>query len=277
MKFIDLFAGIGGFHQALKGIGHCVFASEIDRFAQKTYLLNHGIFPVGDITQIKAEDVPSHDLLCAGFPCQAFSIAGKRKGFEDARGNLFFEIVRIADYHRPRFLLLENVKGLLSHDSGTTFKTIVSLLEKLEYKIAWKVLNAKDFGVPQNRERVFIVCFQNENDYLKFEWPQAQPLTKKLSDIVERSVQKTIANTIRTSGRNSGIGTKHNWDSYCYSDTRNGENTYQLTPRDCARLQGFPDTFEIPVSANQAYKQFGNAVCVPVVRALVEKIHNLLV
>ena len=164
-KFIDLFAGIGGIRRPYQKLGgECVFSSEIDKFAIKTYEANWGETPSGDITQIEAKDIPNFDILLAGFPCQAFSIAGKRKGFDDTRGTMFFEVERILEYHKPKCFMLENVKGLLSHDKGNTFRVMRDILEKkLDYKIYYKVLNAKDFGVPQNRERIIIVGFKNHN------------------------------------------------------------------------------------------------------------------
>ncbi len=270
VKFIDLFAGIGGFHEALKFMAECVFASEIDKYASQTYEANHGMKPHGDITKIDAKDIPAHDMLCAGFPCQSFSIAGKRLGFEDTRGTMFFEIARIVEHHRPKILLLENVKGLVNHDKGKTFKLILDTLVNLGYAVKYKVLNAKDYGIPQKRERIFIVGFLDKNAADRFEWPEKRSLEKTLSDVLEVLVKKDIANTVRSSGRSSGIHDRHNWDTY---EVDGGLR--KLTPRECARLQGFPDSFIIPVSNTQAYKQFGNAVCVNVVKAIMERIAKL--
>lgn len=310
MKFIDLFAGIGGFHEAAKSLGwECVFASEIDKYACQTYQANHGITPQGDITKIDAQDIPDHDILFAGFPCQAFSVAGKRLGFEDTRGTLFFEIARILKEKQPKMFLLENVKGLKNHDNGKTLATILDTLKSLGYDVHWKVLNAKDYGVPQNRERIFFMGFKEPR---VFEWPQAQPKVT-LSQVLEDDFEKEIANTIRSGARGSGIGDKHNWDTYklspkaldrmkrwqqerttstcileknadhtptlrstyykdCTKITINTGTIRRLTPRECARLQGFPDSFIIPVSNSQAYKQFGNAVCVKVVESLLKNL-----
>ena len=186
-KFIDLFAGIGGIRRPYQNLGGtCVFSSEIDKFAIKTYEANWGETPSGDITQIEAKDIPKFDILLAGFPCQAFSIAGKRKGFDDTRGTMFFEVERILEYHKPKCFMLENVKGLLSHDKGNTFRVMKDILEKkLDYKIYYKVLNAKDFGIPQNRERIFVVGFRNDLKLnKKFKFPDPVTLDKKLQDFL---------------------------------------------------------------------------------------------
>lgn len=163
IRFIDLFAGIGGIRIPFDEMGYnCVFSSEWDKAAQATYYANFGEMPYGDITKIEASEIPQHDLLLAGFPCQAFSIIGKMKGFEDVRGTMFFEVARILDYHKPQYILLENVKQLVSHDKGRTFSTILDILKNLGYHVKWKVLNALDFGLPQKRERVIIVGFRDE-------------------------------------------------------------------------------------------------------------------
>ena len=178
-RFIDLFAGIGGIRLPFDELGgRCVFSSEWDKAAAATYRANFGEMPSGDITQIPAEIIPSHDLLLAGFPCQAFSIMGKMKGFEDTRGTMFFEIERILNYHRPRVILLENVKQLVSHDGGRTFRVILDRLASLGYYTKWQVLNALDFGLPQKRERVIIVGFRRETDYYRFNGSPAKPCVK---------------------------------------------------------------------------------------------------
>ena len=317
--FIDLFAGIGGFHEAAKELGgHCVFASEIDKFAQQTYEANHGMKPQGDITKIDAKHIPDHDILFAGFPCQAFSVAGKRLGFEDTRGTLFFEIARILKEKQPKMFLLENVKGLKNHNDGKTLEVILTTLKDLGYEVHYTVLNARDYGVPQNRERIFFVGFKEPR---AFAWPEKKPKII-LSEYFGGYWHKDIANTVRSSGRGSGIDDKHNWDSYLVHDCKkhlltekainrmekwklNGatstclleknathtptlRSTYykdctkitindtcgirKLSPKECGLLQGFPESFIIPVSDTQAYKQFGNAVCVPVVKAILKQI-----
>ena len=181
-KFIDLFAGIGGFHYALKSFGaECVFASEIDKKAQNTYYSNHDINPYGDITQINEKDIPKHDIMCGGFPCQAFSISGKQKGFKDTRGTLFFDIARIVAFHKPRILFLENVKNFTKHDNGNTLKIVIDTLTGLDYTVQYKVLNTSNFGLPQNRERVYIIAFHNSyaNQTFDFPSPNIKLHTKK--------------------------------------------------------------------------------------------------
>ena len=186
--YIDLFAGIGGIRRPYQNLGgECVFSSEIDKFAVQTYKENWGETPSGDITKIDEKNIPNFDILLAGFPCQSFSIAGKRKGFSDIRGTMFFEIERILEYHKPKCFMLENVKGLVNHDKGRTFKTILDILEnKLRYKVFYKVLNARDYGVPQNRERIIIIGFKNHN--IEFEFPEKFESNVKLLDILEENV-----------------------------------------------------------------------------------------
>jgi len=188
-KFIDLFAGIGGLSLPFRELGmECVFSSEIDKFAIQTYFNNFNELPFGDIKEISEKDIPAHDLLLGGFPCQAFSMAGKRKGFKDDRGNLFYEITRILSFHKPKAFLLENVKGLINHEKGKTFKTILNNLTNLGYKVSYKVLNARDFGLPQNRERVYIVGFLEHNINFNFPMPINKPTL--VSDIIEDNIDK---------------------------------------------------------------------------------------
>jgi DNA (cytosine-5)-methyltransferase 1 len=191
-KYIDLFAGIGGFHYALNSFGaSCVFASEWDKYAAETYYANHQFKPSGDITQIDEATIPKHDILCGGFPCQAFSISGKQKGFEDTRGTLFFDILRITNKHTPKVLFLENVKNLIKHDDGKTILTITNSLTELGYNIHYKVLNASNFGLPQNRERVYIVGFHKSLNSKNFKFPK--PINKRISlyDILEENPENT--------------------------------------------------------------------------------------
>ncbi len=295
MRTIDLFAGIGGIRQGFSKVFDLdvVFSSEIDKFAQQSYFLNYKELPAGDITKIKEEDIPQHDLLLAGFPCQAFSNAGLKRGFEDTRGTLFFDVARIIKYHKPKIVFLENVKGLLSHNKGETFKTILNVLEELEYKVFYKVLNAKDFGVPQNRERVYIVCFREDID---FEFPVGDKKSK-VGDILDKVIDsKTIISDRLWEGhqrrlaehkeKGNGFGYRIFDEESEYTSTlsaryykdgseilirRNG-NPRKLSVRECARLQGFPENFLIGVSDTQAYKQFGNSVCVPVIEAIAKKV-----
>ena len=300
--FIDLFAGIGGIRRAyqVEG-GACVFSSEIDKFACQTYEANWGEYPSGDITQIEAEEIPKFDILLAGFPCQAFSIAGKRKGFDDTRGTMFFEVERILEYHKPKCFMLENVKGLTNHDKGNTFRVMRDILEnKLGYKIYYKVLNAKDFGVPQNRERIIIVGFKNHD--VEFEFPKPSGIKTKLGDILEKEVEPkyTISDRIWAShqrrkethrAKGNGFGYNlFNADSE-YTSTisaryykdgseilieQKGKNPRKLTPREAARLQGFPDDFKLPCSDGQMWKQFGNSVPTKMINAVAKNVVKAL-
>tara|TARA_B100000575_G_C23068436_1_gene615329 strand:- start:174 stop:1097 length:924 start_codon:yes stop_codon:yes gene_type:complete len=295
--FIDLFAGIGGIRIPFDELGgNCVFTSEFDKFAQQTYEANFGETPSGDVTLINEKDIPKHDLLLAGFPCQAFSNAGLRKGFNDTRGTLFFDIARILDYHKPKAFLLENVKGLRSHDNGNTFRTIVKVLNEIGYQtLESQILNAKDFGLPQNRERVFIVGFWKYKD---FRFPEPPKIKTRLGSILQNRVKDkyTISDKLWDShqrrrkenqlkGRGFGYSLfnkdsefTRTLSSRYYKDgseiliEQKNKNPRMLTPLEARRLQGFPDNFVIPVSDNQAYRQFGNAVAVPVVRAISKKI-----
>ena len=295
-KFIDLFAGIGGIRIPFDELGgQCVFTSEFDKFAQETYAANFGEKPSGDITLIDEKDIPEHDILLAGFPCQAFSHAGLKKGFEDTRGTLFFDIARIVSHHRPQAFLLENVKGLRGHDEGRTMKTIIKTLNEMEYDLHVEVLNAKHFGLPQNRERIFIVGFKNP---VNFNFPQPPMTTTRLGKILQpRTKEKyTISDRLwgshqmrkeRAKSKGYGFGySLFNRDSThtstmsarYYKDgseiliEQKGKNPRMLTPREAARLQGYPDSFEIPVSKGQAWKQFGNSVPINVIRALAKEI-----
>ena len=301
-KYIDLFAGIGGIRRPYQNLGGtCVFSSEIDKFAIKTYEANWGETPSGDITKIDAKDIPTFDILLAGFPCQAFSIAGKRKGFEDTRGTMFFEVERILEYHHPKCFMLENVKGLLSHDKGNTFRVMKDILEKkLKYKIYYKVLNAKDFGVPQNRERIIIVGFRNHN--VDFKFPEPTGIKTRLGDILEKNVDKkyTISDKIWASHQRRKVQhkAKGNGFGYClfnedseYTSTisaryykdgseilieQQDANPRRLTPREAARLQGFPDDFKLVVSDLQCYKQFGNSVPTKMIEAVANNVIEAL-
>ena len=301
--FIDLFAGIGGIRRPYQELGgKCVFSSEIDKFAVKTYEENWGETPSGDITKIEAKDIPNFDILLAGFPCQAFSIAGKRKGFADTRGTMFFEVERILEYHKPKCFMLENVKGLTNHDKGKTFKVMLDILEnKLKYKVYYKVLNAKDFGVPQNRERI-IVGFKNHD--VDFKFPEPIKNNKmKLGDILEKDVDDkyTISDKIWAShqrrkeqhkAKGNGFGYSLFNEESPYTSTisaryykdgseilieQKGKNPRRLTPREAARLQGFPDDFKLVVSDMQLYKQFGNSVPTKMIGAVANEIYKALV
>ena len=294
-KFIDLFAGIGGIRIPFEEIGgSCVFTSEFDKFAQQTYEANFGEKPSGDITLIDEKDIPSHDVLLGGFPCQAFSNAGLKKGFDDTRGTLFFDIARILKHHKPKAFLLENVKGLRGHDKGKTLQTIVRVLNDMDYNLSIEVLNAKHFGLPQNRERIFIIGFK---DIVNFQFPIAPMTPTRLGGILQKRVSDkfTISDRIwkshqerkerarskgygfgyslfnRDSTHSSTISARYYKDGSEILIEQKGKNPRMLTPREAARLQGFPDDFEIPVSKGQAYKQFGNSVSVNVIRAVAQE------
>jgi DNA (cytosine-5)-methyltransferase 1 len=327
LKSIDLFAGIGGIRLAFQNLGaQCVFSSEWDKFSQKTYAANFGELPHGDITQIAANEIPRHDILLAGFPCQAFSQAGLKRGFSDTRGTLFFDIQRILVAHRPRMFLLENVKQLRGHDKGRTLQTILSVLrgqdtelpddieisddsknalsEKLNYWVDYKVLRSCDFGVPQNRERVYIVGFNKDHygdlDFQNsFNWPMPLGVPTSVRQILQSHneiddkytiSQKLLDGHIRRKkehrekGNGFGFSVFKPEDRYTntisaryYKDGSEilidqsdlNRRPRKLTPRECARLQGYPEEFIVDaVSDAQAYRQFGNSVSVPVVQAV---------
>ena len=295
IKYIDLFCGIGGFRIAANKvfgksniIGRCVFSSDIDEYCQKSYFGNFDELPKGDITQISAKDIPDHDILFAGFPCQPFSIIGNGKGFEDTRGTLFFEIARIIKEKKPKAFILENVKRLVGHDNGHTMKRILETLKDLGYYVDFKILNALNYGLPQKRERVFIVgCLQP----LFFISPQKFKITKSLSDILENKVDKKhYASDYIIKKRQEKHKPKINpsiWhenksgniSSYPYSCALRAGASYnyllvngerRLTPREMLRLQGFPDSYKIIVPDSQIRKQAGNAVPVNLVKAVLE-------
>ena len=274
--YIDLFAGIGGFHLALKKAGmQCVFASEIDKFARETYINNHHIDEKifnDDIRKISPQEIPNHDILCAGFPCQPFSQAGHKKGFKDGsnseRGNLFFCIADILAEKRPKAFILENVRHLLNHDNGKTFEIIQNTLKNLNYDVHYKVIKASDFGKPQHRPRIYIIGFNKDFvSQTDFHFPQPIPLKETMTDIWEAPCEREIGFTLRVGGRGSSIDDRRNWDSYRV----NGE-VKQLTPLQGKRMMGFPDEFILPKSITQAMKQLGNSVCVNVVYHLAESV-----
>lgn len=303
-KFIDLFAGLGGIRIPFEEHGgECVFSSEWDKHAQKSYEANHGEAPHGDITQVKPEDIPPFDLLLAGFPCQPFSHAGHKKGFEDTRGTLFFNIAEIIQHHRPKAVFLENVKGLVGHDKGRTFKEIVRVLEEeLGYKVSSQVHNAKNYGVPQNRERIFIVAMRDGGPF-EFDINE-NPRKTRLGDILEdaNSIDEryTLSDGLWAGHqrrkaqhleKGNGFGYSLFTPESPYTSTisaryyKDGSeiliaqhqgNPRKLTPREAARLQGFPDSFRIVVSDTQAYKQFGNSVAVPAIRSVARKLAPLI-
>lgn len=337
-SFIDLFAGIGGIRIPFQELdGFCSFTSEWDKFAQKTYKINFGHEPNGDITKLTTKDIPEHDILLAGFPCQAFSQAGLKKGFEDTRGTLFFEVQKILVHKRPKAFLLENVKQLKGHDKGKTLTTILEVLRgtsdidsealakldmseeaksalgtKLNYWVNYKVLKANDFGVPQKRERIYIVGFDKDQfpkdfDFDKhFSFPEPSIEKTKVGTILEKNKnvdsKYTLSDRLWSGHQTRKLMHQNKGNGFGYSlFDRNSEytntisaryykdgsevlisqedikkNPRKLTPRECARLQGFPENYLIPVSDSQAYKQFGNSVSVPVIRALAKQITKTL-
>jgi len=276
--FIDLFAGIGGFHQSMHELGgKCVFASEIDSNARKTYeynfskyspdLFKNGLFNQ-DIKTIMPEEIPDFDLLCAGFPCQPFSQAGKKYGFDDnhksERGNLFFDIVEIIKVKQPKAFFLENVRGLINHDNGNTFKTIQYILtEELGYSFYHQIVKASDYGLPQLRPRAFMVGFRDEEILQNFTFPPKIPLKFTMSDVWGGECSREIGFTIRVGGRGSNINDRRNWDSYLVD----GE-VQKLSFNEAKKMQGFPDEYHFPVSATQAMKQLGNSVAIDAVKAV---------
>lgn len=297
IRFIDLFCGIGGFRIAFEeacdnnGImSECVFSSDIDKFCQTSYEANFGEKPHGDITTVEEQDVPNHDILFAGFPCQPFSIIGKMKGMNDTRGTLFFDIARIIKEKRPKAFILENVKQLVGHDKGKTLKTILKTLKDLGYYVQYSVLNALDFGLPQKRERIVIVGHQ---DPILFTFPEPIKPYKPLSEILERKVDEKhfASDYIREKRKQSHKSSYYpsiwhenksgNICSYPYSCALRSGASYnyllvngerRLTPREMFRLQGFPDWYRIVVSDGQAKRQAGNAVPVNMIKAVVEKL-----
>lgn len=303
--FVDLFAGTGGIRIPFDEIGGtCVMSSEWDKFAQKSYEANFGEVPFGDITQIDEHDVPKCNLILGGFPCQPFSNAGLKRGFEDTRGTMFFEIARIIKEKQPEVLFLENVKGFKNHDKGNTFKTIAKTLDDLGYNLSAQVLNARDFGVPQNRERFYMISLRRDvfGDDTFFEFPTPPKMPTRLGDILEQNVpdKYTISDRLWAGHqrRKKEHQEKGNGFGYClfnedstYTSTisaryykdgseilieQKGKNPRKLTPREAARLQGYPEDYKIVVSDVQAYHQFGNAVAVPVIRALAQALKPYL-
>ena len=293
MKFIDLFSGIGGFRLGMEMAGHeCVGHCEIDKFANRSYAAMHkpkrSEWYAEDIRTVEPWDLPEADCYCGGFPCQAFSVAGKRGGFEDTRGTLFFEIMRIARVRKPKYLFLENVKGLLSHDGGRTFGTILKVLWECGYDAEWQMCNSKDFGVPQNRERVFVVGHLRGGCT-----GQVFPVTGENSNVI-----KQFGNIrITTKRKNPSVGRVYAVDglSPCLTTMRGGDqkpiiiiqsgkskqdvDIRYITPRECFRLQGFPDEYFDRAAAvnsdSQLYKQAGNSVTVSVIYNIAKKLERM--
>ena len=308
-KVIDLFAGIGGFHLALSSFGaEIVFASEWDKDASKVYAQNFGLIPHGDITKINEKIIPNHDILCAGFPCQAFSISGNQKGFNDSRGTLFFDVARIAKEKQPKILFLENVKILAVHDNGNTIAVIKNTLNDIGYDVYSKVLDSAEYGSPQSRKRIYIICFRKDMGITNFSFPLPSQEHLYVKDIVcEDDVDKYIIDrddiVINKDDSNIscekkpiriGIVNKGGQGERIYSTKGKGitlsaygggvgaktglykvnGKIRKLSPRECARMQGFPDSFKLADKDTIAYKQFGNSVVVDVLQQIVLQITN---
>lgn len=306
--FIDLFCGLGGFRLALESFGgKCVFGSDIDKYVSETYADNFGDNPLSDITKVDEKQIPPHNILCAGFPCQAFSISGKQKGFDDTRGTLFREVVRIAKYHKPEILLLENVKNLQNHDGGKTFEIIKNDIEAIGYNMYYKVLNASNYGIPQARERLYMVCIRRDIDNKKFEFPSPVSISKCVNDILlhtgeeekfviekgyrlhhrETSPLKIYKKPLRIGTVNKGGQGDRIYDICGQAITLSAEGggtgsktglyladgkVRKLHPRECARLMGYPESYKINPSDNQAFKQFGNSVVVDVLQYIIQSL-----
>ncbi|MDR0832155.1 MAG: DNA cytosine methyltransferase [Bacillales bacterium] len=285
-NFIDLFAGIGGFHIAMANLGGtCVFASEWDDNARKTYtenfylksplLFNLDKTPTtnfaGDITKVNPQDVPNHDILCGGFPCQPFSQAGFKKGFEDTRGTLFFNVCEIIKTKQPKAFFLENVNGLFKHDNGKTFKVIQNAIDDLGYNFYYKIVKASDFNLPQHRPRLYMIGIRKDLavDYV---FPEPLKLAKSMSDIFEGAqVNKKIGFTLRVGGKCSPITDRRNWDGYLV----NGE-LRRIKPKEGKRMQGFPEDYIFPVSDSIAMKQLGNSVAITAIQATAKELLKVL-
>ncbi len=310
--FIDLFAGLGGFRLALESFGaRCVYSSEWNKFAQEVYKENFGETPAGDITKIDERSIPDHDILCAGFPCQAFSISGKQRGFEDSRGTLFFDVARIVKFKKPKIVFMENVKNFATHDKGNTLQVVKGTMEELGYTFFYKVLNAADYGIPQNRERIYMVCFRSDLHVNEFAYPEPIPLLKHVEDFILGDENLTsnlyisrgdiLFNGTKDDKHSNrtirlGIVNKGGQGERIYSTkgiaitlSANGGGIFaktggylihgrprKLHPRECARLMGFPDSYKISANKNQAYKQFGNSVVIDVLQFILFEVAKKL-
>lgn len=291
--FIDLFAGIGGIRQAFESNGgKCIFSSEIDSFAKFTYYTNFGVVPFGDITNIHVDSIPQHDVLCAGFPCQPFSYIGKREGFKHpTQGTMFYEIIRIIQKRKTPVLFLENVPGLINHDDGNTLKVIIQTLESMGYNIQYTVLDASQFGVPQKRKRFYLVAFLDHN--IKFKFPQAPMIYKDIGELLETGVtgysisehlQKTylfkhddgkpaLVDKNSKGAIKTLVSTYHKIQRLTGTFVKDGETGIRLlTTNECKAIMGFPESFAVPVSRTQMYRQMGNSVAIPVVIRIAEQI-----
>lgn len=300
--FIDLFAGLGGFRLALESLGaKCVYSNEWDKAAQDTYNANFGIVPDGDITKVDEKMIPDHDILCAGFPCQPFSISGKQKGFEDSRGTLFFDVARIVKEKKPKIVFMENVKNFATHDNGRTLEVVKNTMKELGYNFFQKVLSADNYGVPQKRERIYMVCFRNDLKIEEFKYPKPIKLSKHVEDYlidnesevenlyVDREdmyMNNTLDNVYSNKSIRLGTVNKGGQGERIYSTkgiaitlSANGGGVFaktggylingkvrKLHPRECARIMGYPDSYKICKKTNEAYKQFGNSVVIDVLQ-----------
>ncbi len=284
--FIDLFAGIGGFHLAMHRLGgKCVYASEWDKHARNTYehnfkkidpeLFENGMF-TGDITlpENKAMIPEGFDVLCAGFPCQPFSQAGFKRGFEETRGTLFFDIAEIIAAKKPKAFFLENVRNLQKHDNGKTIEVIENTLRGLGYSFDYQLIRASDFGLPTHRPRVYMIGFRDDlvdPDTFKFEFPKPIPLQLTMSDVLGAACPRRIGFTLRVGGRGSGLHDRRNWDSYLADG-----KVRVLKPNEGKKMMGFPDEFEFPVTEVQAMKQLGNSVAVNAIQAVASEVINVI-
>lgn len=310
--FIDLFAGLGGFRLALESLGaKCVYSNEWDKACKEVYSMNFGETPDDDITLVNEKDIPDHDILCAGFPCQAFSISGKQRGFDDSRGTLFFDVARIIKEKKPKIVFMENVKNFAKHDSGNTLETVKTIMEELGYNFYYKVLNSVDYGVPQKRERIYMVGFRKDLGDEMFSFPQPFELSRHVEDFLLDENQ--LEDYLFTSRTDLQLNGKED-DTYSNKPIRlgifgkggQGERIYstkgiavtlsaygggifaktggymingtprKLHPRECARIMGFPDSYKIHPNRNQAYKQFGNSVVVDVLQLIGNEIGNTM-
>lgn len=304
MTFIDLFAGLGGFRIALESLGaKCVYSNEWDRFAQEVYKENFGDTPEGDITKVDEKTIPDHEILCAGFPCQAFSISGKQRGFEDSRGTLFFDVARIVKEKKPKIVFMENVKNFAQHDGGRTLDVVKTTMEQLGYTFFYKVLNSVEYGVPQKRERIYMVCFRNDLGISEFAYPEPFPLKRHVEDLLldESEIPENLYahrsdiyyngvedNVYSNKSIRLGIVNKGGQGERIYSTkgiaitlSAYGGGVFaktggylingrprKLHPRECARLMGYPDSYIMAKNKNQAYKQFGNSVVIDVLQLI---------
>lgn len=260
LSYIDLFCGIGSFHYSFQKLGwECKIACDIHKACRDTYKHNYGLQPLGDVNDIDPSDIEHFDILCAGFPCQAFSQCGHQKGFDDERGILFFQVMKFVTFHKPPIIILENVPSLLTHDSKKTFTRIRSELEKNDYVVHHKILKCSDYGIPQMRKRLFILAIHTECELVRYgdKLLDCRPYEKQqtLSNYLGKNFQRDCAYTIRCGGRKSPVTDRHNWDGYIIDNKE-----YRLTITDALRLQGFPPDFYLCGSISDQWKQLGNTI-----------------